>query len=370
MVIKDRILRQITIEGICKMLFSRKLTQDADHNEVEFLLSQLIIQWFDHRFNWQNSLVRQLLSVFFKSFVLFSQQRCELMTTALTKVIYSILESKYGCAGVKKPKVTPPSSEKKKKQLNQKRRSSRDDSDDEYDVNQDQSYVSDDSRCAQNQAYMHKICADLDATQITKVFMLLLSKDYVNSNAAKEFQLSKDLPIEFLLNVACINATKIKKVAIVKEYITSIVEHVNVTNCDDLVQLRLLQKYIDQNSKMLIQALPKLKKFCETLDRRIDLLTKNHQDSLIANDNQVDELLNASSSAAQPVLTEKERDELLVIFMDKLVAYYDDEILGTLVDLVQDNDEDEFYMQLHKHQTLGLAQLVMSPRSINARLSS
>jgi hypothetical protein len=72
MVTKDRILRQITIEGICKMLFSRKLTQDADHNEMEFLLSQLIIQWFDRSFNWQNSLVRQLLNVFFKSFVLFS----------------------------------------------------------------------------------------------------------------------------------------------------------------------------------------------------------------------------------------------------------------------------------------------------------
>lgn len=39
MVIKDRIMRQITIEGICKMLFSRKLTQDADSNEMEFLLS-------------------------------------------------------------------------------------------------------------------------------------------------------------------------------------------------------------------------------------------------------------------------------------------------------------------------------------------
>ena len=73
MVIKDRILRQITIEGICKMLFSRKLTQDADSNEMEFLLSQLILQWFDRRFNWQNSLVRQLLNVFFKSFVLFSE---------------------------------------------------------------------------------------------------------------------------------------------------------------------------------------------------------------------------------------------------------------------------------------------------------
>ena len=57
-VIKDRILRQITIEGICKMLFSRKITLDADHNELEFQLTQLIIQWFDRKFNWQNSLVR------------------------------------------------------------------------------------------------------------------------------------------------------------------------------------------------------------------------------------------------------------------------------------------------------------------------
>jgi len=78
------------------MLFSRKLlTQDADHNEMEFLISQLIIQWFDKAFNWQNSLVRQILNVFFKSFVLFSQQRCELMLRALSKVVFAILESKY-----------------------------------------------------------------------------------------------------------------------------------------------------------------------------------------------------------------------------------------------------------------------------------
>jgi hypothetical protein len=53
--------------------------------------------------------------VFFKSFVLFSQQRCELMTTALTKVIYSIMESKYGGGVVAKKQKTPSSSEKKKK---------------------------------------------------------------------------------------------------------------------------------------------------------------------------------------------------------------------------------------------------------------
>jgi hypothetical protein len=34
---------------------------------------------------------------------------------------------------------------------------------------------------------MEKICSELDAVQITKVFLLLLSKDYVNQNAAKEF---------------------------------------------------------------------------------------------------------------------------------------------------------------------------------------
>ncbi len=113
------------------------------------------------------------------------------MTTSLTKVIYSILESKYGCGGVSanKKKKKPDSNEKKKKEPKKKGRGGLEDSsdDDEYDVNQDQSYVSDDSRCAENQASMHKICANLDAIQITKVFMVLLSKDYVNSNAAKEF---------------------------------------------------------------------------------------------------------------------------------------------------------------------------------------
>jgi hypothetical protein len=104
LVSKDRLMRQITIEGICKMLFSRKLTQDADHNEMEFLLSQLILQWFDGRFNWQNSLVRQILNVFFKSFVLFSEQRCQLLLRALCKVIFSILFSKYDCSGATRPR--------------------------------------------------------------------------------------------------------------------------------------------------------------------------------------------------------------------------------------------------------------------------
>ena len=99
---------------------------------------------------------------------------------------------------------------------------------------------------------MESICSELDPLQISKVFLLLLSKDYVNSNAAKEFQISKDLPAEFFLTLAYANAHKIKKVSVVKEYLAPLAEHVNLTQCRDLVQLRLLAKVIDQNSKMLI----------------------------------------------------------------------------------------------------------------------
>lgn len=36
---------------------------------------------------------------------------------------------------------------------------------------------------------METICKELDAAQISKVFIMLLSKDYVNSNAAEECRL-------------------------------------------------------------------------------------------------------------------------------------------------------------------------------------
>jgi len=156
MVVKDRVLRQIAIEGICKMLFSRKLTQDAEHSEVEFLLSQLIIQWFDRKYNWQNSLVRQILNVFFKSFVLFSQERTEHMMRALTKVVYAILESKYP----NEKQAPKPKAKVEAHKPKGRRKASDDDSDSAY--QEDQSYVSDDSRCQLNQAFLEKICAELD----------------------------------------------------------------------------------------------------------------------------------------------------------------------------------------------------------------
>jgi len=64
--VKDRVLRQVTIEGVCKMMFSPKLCDEqTDQTKVEGILAQLIVQLFDKTFNWQNSLVRSILTVFF-----------------------------------------------------------------------------------------------------------------------------------------------------------------------------------------------------------------------------------------------------------------------------------------------------------------
>ena len=56
--------------------------------------------------------------------------------------------------------------------------------------------------------------------------------------------------------------------------------------------------------------------------------------------------------------TEVEREQGLAVLVEKLQTYYDDEILGTLVDLVQDNDEDEYYMKVHGEQIQGLNKLL------------
>ena len=99
---------------------------------------------------------------------------------------------------------------------------------------------------------MEKICSELDPVQISKVFMLLLSKEYVNANAAKQFKLTKDLASEFLLIFAYANSQKLKKVSIVKEFLVPIVDYVNINQAESVEHLLMLGKYIDLNNKMLI----------------------------------------------------------------------------------------------------------------------
>ena len=123
---------------------------------------------------------------------------------------------------------------------------------------------------------------------MTKVFLLLLSKNYVNQNAAKEFKLNKDLGIEFLLTFTYMNHSLFKKVAIVKEYISCIIDYIDVNqSTNNWRVLETLGKYLDLNNKMLIQGIPKLKKMKEVIDKKVAVLKKEEQEytQLIDNHN-------------------------------------------------------------------------------------
>lgn len=93
---KDRILRQVTIEGICKMLFTPKLCDQNDPERVEAILAQLIVQYFDREYSPKNSLVTSILTEFLRNFAPFSEKRCHMLLNALTKVMYAIMREKYG----------------------------------------------------------------------------------------------------------------------------------------------------------------------------------------------------------------------------------------------------------------------------------
>ncbi|CDW89230.1 at hook motif family protein [Stylonychia lemnae] len=361
MVIKDKILRQITIEGICKMLFSRKLTLNTDNEEMEFLLSQLIIQWFDKKFNWQNSLVRQILNTFFKSFVLFSQQRCEIMLRACMKIIFSIMESKYNeikkIKNVKKKSANQTQIQKPKN--NKKRLFECDDDDDDesedFSVDEEDFY-SDDSRCGSQQALMQNIVKELDPIQITKIFMLLLSRDYINQNAAKEFKLNKDLNIDFLLQICYLNAEVLKKVAIVKEFINQVLDYVDVNKCSNWKQLEILGRYIEINANMLIQGNLKLKKLKEVIDKKVAQLQKDEAE--------YDHLLDGGAEDYKVQMLEN-----LKQLTADLSEYYEKEIFDTVVDLVVDDDQE--YQEINSLQVQGLDRSMYSPYALkNNRMSN
>lgn len=126
--------------------------------------------------------------------------------------------------------------------------------------------------------------------------------------------------MEFFLTLCVANALKLKKVAIVKDYLQAIVEHINLSDCKDLTQLKLLHKYVEINNKMLIQGSPKLKKFLESLERKIDTLSKEKDESF--ENPHLDELMVTSKPSFE------EREQVLDSFIGKLQQFFDDEILG------------------------------------------
>ena len=120
--IRQNVLRQVTIEGVCKMLLSPKLCDEIDQEQVESILAKLIMLHFDKQYNLQNSFVRSVITITLRNFVFMSENRCKLLLNALTKVVYSYIRAKYGVAIKNKAKpvkqATKKAKSKPKKRLN------------------------------------------------------------------------------------------------------------------------------------------------------------------------------------------------------------------------------------------------------------
>ena len=161
------------------MLFSHKITKNIDefikqegeevmrHQEhlegIVSIISHLIIQYFDKKFSVHKQLVRQVLSLFFKNYVLFSESKCDLMLQAQIRVAYSIMVSKY--------------EERQFKPAKKKKPKYGEDSD-----NSDDDFVLDKSvQCST--ANMEDICENLDIVKISGLFMMLLSNSYISQKS-------------------------------------------------------------------------------------------------------------------------------------------------------------------------------------------
>lgn len=96
MSVRNRVLRQVSIEGVCKMLFTPKLCDQNDPRRVEAILAQLLLQFFDHTYSPKNSLVTSILNEFLKNFAPYSEKRCRMLLNAFTKIVYACMRERYG----------------------------------------------------------------------------------------------------------------------------------------------------------------------------------------------------------------------------------------------------------------------------------
>ena len=110
--------------------------------------------------------------------------------------------------------------------------------------------------------------------------MMLMSKSYINENVpSPEFKVNKNFNIEYLLNICNINNFEFNKVQIVKGVITPIVDFVNLNEIDKIDHLEALKFHIKKSNMKVVHGIPKLSKFIECIEKRIEELRSLEIDS-------------------------------------------------------------------------------------------
>ena len=82
--------------------------------------------------------------------------------------------------------------------------------------------------------------------------MVLLSKDFVNARTSESLKLKEDLNIDLIINILAMNSQYFKKVAIVKEYLLSLADYIDISKCENINQLKRLKYYTEKNMRMLV----------------------------------------------------------------------------------------------------------------------
>lgn len=158
-----------------------------------------------------------------------------------------------------KPKI------KRKKAVVKKRKSMESSSDWDEDESSDM-----DEEEEQYYTSLEDVCSGLDIIHISKVFMILLSEKNLTENAPKGMKLKSSLNAEYLINLCYMNNEIFKRVQIVKEVISPMVEFINIKEVHDISTLKLLRGQVDKCNKKVLHGLPKLNKFLTVVDNHIE----------------------------------------------------------------------------------------------------
>lgn len=233
------------------MMFSTKLCDESDSQQVESILVTLLIQLFDKKYNRQNSLVKTTLTIFFKNFVLFSFKRAVMMLNAVTKLFFSIVTAK---EDIKVGQANARREAPKKKIVKKGRK--RDSSSEQSNTSESEFdekalvYDSDDSYSAERNISLSKIIKSLDTTSVVSVVLALLNKNYIDQNGV--YKLMDELSVELIFRLLIFQTNTFKKVSIFKDYLIPLLDHILVQQTNDIDKLAKTKELWQTESSRVI----------------------------------------------------------------------------------------------------------------------
>ena len=111
-------------------------------------------------------------------------------------------------------------------------------------------YDSDDSYTAERNVALMKIVKSLDTTSVVSVVLALLNKQYIDQNGV--YKLQEEFSVELLFRLLIIQSNTFKKVAIFKDYLVPLLDHILVQQTNDIDKLEKIKELWQTESSRVI----------------------------------------------------------------------------------------------------------------------